>query len=175
MKEEIDKVKNEIMDIYTEKENTKNEIEELRREYDSMQAGMDISNDESELRFAEIDKLREEETNAYFDEKRIQDELLFVLKEKEMFKNEVDKLTNGLGFSDDKLGHIKREFMFTKGECNYILEKIDYLMAKLDSTLKMKGVSQDKLSSFIDQLKCVHETLVEAYKNTSTEYYANKQ
>lgn len=174
VKREIERLREEVVNTYSEVEGIKGDVEDMNKEYASLQAELAIVRDEGDLRVAELDELRKAEAEAYFDEKRIQDELLFVLDEKEAFKKEFDEVSKRLTYSEDGLGAVKREFLFTQGECNYILEKIDYLMSKLDDALKSKGVSQQKLPSFMEQLRCVHETLVDAYKRTSVGYYANR-
>ncbi len=121
-----------------------------------------------------FNELKETEQKCYFNEKRNQDEVMFLIKEQKALEKEVAMYANNLKQSENELDSIKRDFLFTKGECSYILEKLNYLMAKLDTSMKVKNVSQNKLTSFVNELRHLHDTLVDAYKKTSLEYYANK-
>ncbi|MGR3220139.1 MAG: hypothetical protein ACUZ8H_10035, partial [Candidatus Anammoxibacter sp.] len=175
VKDEIDRLRQDIDEIFDETEKAEKEVAKLNGECDLFRDKLDCVMNERGQYYSELEKLKDDETNAYFKEKTLQDELVFVLEEHESFKNDVEEFAENFGYSEKDLSAIKREFMFTKGECSYILEKIDYLMAKLDTSMQIKGVSQDNLSSFLDQLQSVHSTLVDAYKKTSVEYYTNKQ
>ncbi|MGR3317580.1 MAG: hypothetical protein ACUZ8O_03800 [Candidatus Anammoxibacter sp.] len=175
VKEEIDRLRHDTDEIFVETEKAKKEVEKLNMGYDTYQDELDGVMNEREQYYFELEKFKDDETNSYFKEKTLQDELVFVLEEHESFKNEVERFAENFGYSEKDLSGIKREFDFTKGECSYILEKIDYLMAKLDTSMKIKGDSQENLQSFLDQLQSVHSTLVAAYKKTSVEYYVNKQ
>lgn len=171
---EIDRLNGETDNIRSQTGDIRKEIERLDKQRVSMDSEMDEVLEETNKLENEFNKFKNVEKNCYFNEKRIQDELLFVVKEQNAFKGEVDRHKHNYGYSEKELNTIKREFLFTKGECNYILEKINFLVKKLDQAIKVKGASQNKLTSFLSELKRVHGTLMEASKKTSVEYYANK-
>ncbi len=174
-KNEIERLHRETKNIRSQTGEVRKEIEQLDKKYISMDAEMDEVLEETNKLENDLNKLKNIEKNCYFNEKRIQDELLFVVKEQNIFQEEVDRYKHNYGYSEKELNAIKREFLFTKGECNYILEKINFLVKKLVKSIKVKGVSQNKLTSFLSELRLVHDTLMEASKKTSVEYYANKQ
>jgi hypothetical protein len=172
---EIDRLNKETKAIRLKTEEVRKEIEEIDKERLSFDAEMKEALDERMQLERELEELKEKEKNSYFNEKRIQDELMFILREQSAFQKEVDRCSGNYGYSQKELNYIKREFLFTKGECNHILEKINFLVSKLDQAIKVKGASQGKMSSFIEELRRIHDTLVEANKKTSVKYYANKQ
>lgn len=171
---EVNKIKKETNDILLNIEKVRKEIELLNREDTLLQAGLKSGIEKRNKLQNSLEELKEKEKKCYFNEKRNQDEVMFIIKEQNGLKLEVDKLAKNLEKSESELDNIKRDFLFTKGECNYILEKLNYLMAKLDTSMKIKNVSQNKLKSFVNELSHLHDALMDTYKKTSLEYYANK-
>lgn len=171
---EIERLKKETKKINSETENVRKEIEQLNKNYVSMQNEMISELDEKDKLQEVLDKLKDEEKTCYFSEIRLQNELMFILKEQRAVRNEAERLADNFGYSEKELNTIKREFMFTKGECSHILDKINYLVERLDSVLKLRGVSQNKLTLFMSELKRIHKTLVDAYKKANLEYYEGK-
>lgn len=172
---EIERLNQEINSIHSKTEEVRKETEHLDKKRTSIETEMDKVIEERDQLLYEHNKSRETEKKCYFYEKRIQDEMMFIIKEEGAVKEDVDRFTHNYGYSEKELNTIKREFLFTKGECSYILEKINFLVDKLDKVIKVKGMSQDKLTSFLNELRCVHDTLEDAYKKTSKKYYADKQ
>ena len=174
-KNEIELLYKETNEIRLQTDEVRKEIEQLNKKRVSLDSEMDEMLEETNEQENELNKFKEMEKNCYFNEKRIQDDLMFVIKEQNVFKEEVDRYKNNYGYSEKELNTIKREFLFTKGECHHILEKINFLVNKLDKAIKVKGLSQTRLTSFLQELRSVHDTLMEANKKTSVEYYENKQ
>lgn len=172
---EIERLNRETGNIRLQTDEVRKKIEQLDKNRISLDSEMSDVLDERNKLESKLDELKKIEKNCYFNEKRIQDELMFVLKEQNTFQQEVDRYKNNYGYSEKELNTIKREFLFTKGECNYILEKINFLVKKLDKAIKVKGASRNKLTSFLSELRRVHDTLLEANKKTSVGYYVNKQ
>lgn len=174
-KNEIELLYKETNEIRLQTDEVRKEIEQLNKKRVSLDSEMGEVLEETNKLGNELNKFKNIEKNCYFNEKRIQDDLMFIIKEQNVFKEEVDRYKNNYGYSEKELNSIKRDFLFTKGECTYVLEKINFLVNKLDKAIKVKGVSQTRLTSFLKELRSVHDTLMEANKKTSVEYYENKQ
>lgn len=171
---EIERLNRETGNTRSQTDEVRKKIEQLDKKRIPLDSEMSDVLDERNRLESKLDELKKIEKNCYFNEKRIQDELMFIIKEQNAFQQEVDRYKNNYGYSEKELNTIKREFLFTKGECNYILEKINFLVNKLDKAIKVKGASRNKLTSFLSELRRVHDTLLEANKKTSVEYYTNK-
>lgn len=172
---EIEDAKKDIEDILAKIKEVQNEIEGIKNEQDSLDVELQAEHNENEKLLNEIKGLEEVQTTLYFDEKRVQDEVLFAIKEYEEVKVVVDKCAENLSVSKKELSALTKEFLFTKGECEHIMEKAEYLVNRHNLVIREKGDSQTKLTSFLNELTCVHDRLVDANKKSRVDYYAKKQ
>ena len=171
---DLDKLKKGKKDVLSKTEYVLKEIEQLKNEHGALQVELKSTLEENNRLGVDLEGLKEEGKNRYFEEKRVQDVTMFMVKEQKEFKQEVDNLNKLLESSKIELDTIKNEYMFTKGECDYITEKIDYLMNKLDIVIEGRGLKQDKLTSFLNELRLVRDNMVEIHKKSRVEYYVNK-
>lgn len=173
-KVEIGKIKKEKKDVLSKTEYVLKEIEQLKNEHGSLQEKLQSMLDKNDKLTEDLEGMKEEGTNHYFEEKRVQDVVMFMVNEQKAFKQEVDRHSEMLESSKIELGAIKKEYMFTKGECDYITEKIDYLVKKLDIVIEGRGLKQDKLTSFLNELRHIRNNMVQIHKKSRVEYYVNK-
>ncbi len=173
-KEDIEAMETAKADVLQKTEESLQEIERLKSEYDQLQADLDVVQTESTKLALSLGDLKETEKNLYFDEKMAQDVVMFMINEQKTFQKKVDGSNKTLEASEKELEAVKSEYLFTKGECDCIVEKADYLTDKLNTAVHIKGITHGKLITFLDELKHIRDNMAEIHKKSKVKYYINE-